>query len=468
MNKFNHHILLIFLMFSSVLFSRAQKKTAQIFLKGPATVDELMKLKPISIGQLNPESDSINLVLPMPFSEAWFTKPERFKKLPPTNKVFAVYLFYTRYRESDSFDQPELNRTRFNEFKKQYPQIFNTEKIIWSVIEQVAPKTKDVASKTFHGFVIYLKSDELLDKIEADKKTIDHIINSYSDTNIYIPEIKTFKIKKKKIGTGEFIPRSKKKREAGILFSNPGIWNRNEKFITRIDTKFTIKQKGYWYKKPKFDSAGLQNFNELNLLTKRKPGAKTTVVMDVTGSMGPYIVQVLLWLRYHPEIMKQRRFLFFNDGDNMPDQLKKIGSTGGLYPLEGATFDSIKATMSAAMGNGQGGDVPENNIEALFEAQKRWPETDTFLMIADNEAPIKDLVLLKNIKRPVNVMLCGATLSTNPNLFYLAKETGGKLLFGDIIISDLKSFKTGDIITVLNEKWKFKDGTFLKISGTAN
>lgn len=462
------HIVAFFVFICSLTLYSQPKTAGAIFTKGPVNIEGLMKLRPISIGQLDPTKDSINLVLPMPFSQAQFSDLKKLKNLPPVNKVFSVYLFYTRYRESDSFSQPQLNESRFKELKQYYPEIFNTEKVIWSVIEQTTAKTKVDAGKVFHGFVIYLKSEELLEKIEEDKKIIDHIINSYSDTLIYIPEVKTFKVKKKKTGTGEFIPRSKKKRDAGIVYTKKSIWNRNEKTITKLDTKFTIKSKGHWQRKARFDSSLLNNSNEFKMLTSKKWSPKTTVVMDVTGSMGPYIVQVLLWMKYNPEIVKQGRFLFFNDGDNMPDQLKKTGSTGGLYPIVSGSFDSIKSVMTTAMSNGQGGDIPENDIEALLEAQKKWPETDTMLLIADNEAPVKDITLLKNIKKPVNVMICGAVQSTNPQLFSIAKETGGKLLIGDASIANLRSFKNGDIIEIKGDKWKFKENVFIKISGTPN
>lgn len=446
----------------------AKKTPPPQFLRGPVQVEDLMKIKPIAIGQLDPTQDTVNTVLPMPFSQAVFSDYSKLKKLPPTDRVFAVYLFYTRYREVDSFSQPKLNEARFNELKRYYPQIFNTEKIFWGVIEQTTAKTKTDAGKVFHGFVIYLKSEELLGEIEKDKKTIDYIVNSYSDTSIYIPEVKTFKVKKKKEGTGKFIPRSKSKREAGILYTKRSIWNREEKTLTRLDTKYTIKSKAHWEKRTRFDSNLLGKAKEFKMLTSKKWSPKTTVVMDVTGSMGPYMAQVLLWMKHSPEIPKQGRFIFFNDGDNMPDELKKTGSTGGLYAVTSQSFDSVKSVMTRAMSNGQGGDGPENDIEALMEAQKKWPETDTLLLIADNEAPVKDLSLLKNIKKPVTVMICGATISTNPHLFMIAKETGGRLMIGNAIINNLKSFKNGDLVTLDGDQWKFKDSVFLKISGTAN
>lgn len=49
---------------------------------------------------------------------------------------------------------------------------------------------------------------------------------------------------------------------------------------------------------------------------------------------------------------------------------------------------------------------------------------DSFIMIADNNAPIKDITLIKQVTKPVNIILCGVTDKIHPNYVELAAKTG--------------------------------------------
>ena len=125
-----------------------------------------------------------------------------------------------------------------------------------------------------------------------------------------------------------------------------------------------------------FDTFGFRHTHEYRLLTTKEWPGKIAVVADVTASMTPYNTQVMLWLKFAKKPLENGRFVFFNDGNNSPDALKSIGNTGGLHFAESNNFDSVYQTMRRAIAAGQGGDIPENNIEALLAAQKKWTEVN--------------------------------------------------------------------------------------------
>ncbi|MES1225235.1 MAG: hypothetical protein ABUT20_57665, partial [Bacteroidota bacterium] len=72
--------------------------------------------------------------------------------------------------------------------------------------------------------------------------------------------------------------------------------------------------------------------NTVCAILNRNKWASKMIVADVTGSMNPYTQQVALW--HLLEMMGKERsdYVFFNDGDNTPDNAKVIGKTGGIYP----------------------------------------------------------------------------------------------------------------------------------------
>jgi len=101
-------------------------------------------------------------------------------------------------------------------------------------------------------------------------------------------------------------------------------------------------------------------------IMKRNNWKDMTIVGDFTGSMSPYIGQLLLW--YNLTINKSKdevdAFLFFNDGNYLSTAEKKIGKTGGIYYTEEKSIDSVLETAVTTIKNGFGGDGPENDMSA--------------------------------------------------------------------------------------------------------
>jgi len=219
-----------------------------------------------------------------------------------------------------------------------------------------------------------------------------------------------------------------------------------------------------------FDTFGFRHTNEYRLLTTKEWPGKIAVVADVTASMTPYNTQVMLWLKFAKKPLENGRFIFFNDGNNSPDALKSIGNSGGLHIAESNNFDSVYQTMRRAIAAGQGGDIPENNIEAILAAQKKWTDIDSFLMIADNRAPVKDLINLKNVKKPVNIILCGWVdyMAINDSYIQIAAKTKGKIYTSAGIFDDFTKLKSNESIEFNGEEYMYSKAGLTKINRIRN
>lgn len=434
--------------------------TAKLFSQ-TTQIEDLMKIKPVGIG-LQKVDSLIAVYLPMPFNSATFSNTWQLKKIPDASLVYAVHLVYTQFKEVDSFNQPKLNYFRFQSLKKLYPQVFDQSDVDWQVLEQRSAKTKEKAAKCFHGFVIYLKNSPPPEMVGKEIETISTIVNSYSDTLIWIPEKIEYKIKRRRVETGYYLPRSDKKRKSGEKYPSKSIWFREPETQVFYDSTIRKKSGGYWKKIGKFDTSTFTATKEFDFLTRRNWSPKMAVVTDVTGSMSPFSTQVMLWLKFNPEILKQGRFAFFNDGDAQPDVFKRIGKTGGIYFAPTGDFDSVYKVMTNTMRKGLGGDLPENNLEAVMRTLEKWPDTDTVLLIADNEAPVKDIKLLDKIQKPVSVMICGVKESVNIDYINIAKATGGRIFVLNTEIENLKGIATGTRVVIDGKIFEWRKGTFVR------
>lgn len=205
--------------------------------------------------------------------------------------------------------------------------------------------------------------------------------------------------------------------------------------------------------------------NTFTKIFERKKWSNSVFACDVTGSMSPYLAQLITWLSLTKIDQEKAAFLFFNDGDMTPDKRKIIGSTGGLYNcVGGKDFNKIISTMQNAMFNGFGGDCPENNIEALLALEAKYPKAKQLVMVADNWAPIKDLVLVDKLTKPVRIILCGVNKNgINVDYLNLAYQTGGSIHTIERDIERLSDEKEGSTFRFNNKKYVLtKTGYVLK------
>jgi len=152
-----------------------------------------------------------------------------------------------------------------------------------------------------------------------------------------------------------------------------------------------------------------------------------SVIVDWTGSMYSYVGQVVRWQHVNKDKQLIHNMVLFNDGDdkkrNANSGAKTLGSTGGIYHPDHSNIDAFLKMVAAAVDNGNGGDGPENDIEAILASQKLCHGEKDFVLIADSSA-IRDISLASQVKRPVHVIICD---SVSDDYIQLAKMTKGSI-----------------------------------------
>jgi len=294
-------------------------------------------------------------------------------------------------------------------------------------------------AKRYKKFMVDLKPEE--------KERLKSII---LDTN-------TVKIKFRPLF---FIPKSTRKKERGILYTRRTILKRElakDTLYIRTREFFTGISGGsypvYLYRghltltPEKFVNYSFPDSVVSISLKMNDNHSDNVLVEDVTGSMYPYILQTFLWRRLYISKANLRNFVFFNDGDRTPDRSKIIGNTKGIYSISTDSILEVEELVYATMSKGDGGDGPENNIEALIYAQEKFPDKN-LIMIADNNALVKDISLLEKVTKPVHIILCGAHRGVMANYITIANKTGGRLSTIEKTYDNLKNLKEGDKITI--------------------
>lgn len=203
----------------------------------------------------------------------------------------------------------------------------------------------------------------------------------------------------------------------------------------------------------------------LNVMDRHKEWEEMLVVADLTGSMSPYVAQILLWyqLMLYNNENKVNYFCFFNDGNNKPDFAKIKGSTGGIYLGEAGSIQDVKQMVQTTMKNGSGGDGPENNVEALIAALKKYPDAETIVMIADNYATPRDMELLGKVNKPVKIILCGTNYGINIDYLNFAKVNKGSIYTIDQDIENLAAMVEGDRIVIDGITYQIVGGKFQRV-----
>lgn len=191
---------------------------------------------------------------------------------------------------------------------------------------------------------------------------------------------------------------------------------------------------------------------------RNKEWKKVLLVVDMTGSMFPYIGQLLVWFKknYEGELIKY--YALFNDGDNMPDHKKVIGNTGGVHTFEAKDYKKLKKDIEEVRKKGEGGDDPENDIEALLKATAAYRDYSDIVLLAD-DSDIRDMSLLKRLRKPVHVILCGTKRGINPQYLKLVAHTKGSIhtANNDVYIKQLKE---GQEVQLDNDIFIWENGGF--------
>ncbi len=387
------------------------------------------------------ESNSFHhIALPFDFGSNQLRDSAIINKLENTHIKYITYI-YSDYKKVDEFIQEELNRERLYNLYKFVPDLFNNDEVEWNTIVQTGGETEEQATNLFHGFVINYRPAPTMEsmKMEVDylKGMIDTaltFIAPTSDTTSIVTSIST-----EFFGEGDEVVYY----ESDVIFAT--------------DSAYTSTKGTYCF------SNYFQDTTVSAVLSRNTEWGKMLIHCDLTGSMSPYSAQLFVWHRLNIDKNKVQHFIFFNDGDMTPDNKKKAGKTGGIYYSIANNFEELQKIAYKCMGNGCGGDAPENDIEAILKGLNKCKDCKDIILIADNWANLRDYEFIDKVDRPIRVILCGTQFGINKQYLDLARATKGSVHTIEEDIENLMDLKEGEQIKISGHTFLIKNGRFIEV-----
>ena len=382
-------------------------------------------------------------------------------------QVIAVDLVYTDYPSSD--DLKKLNSDRLIHLFAKYPHLQTDDRIEWRSIRQMDGAEREKAMDMFHGFMLYCRPRQDMTTMKTDLEKLKTMLSptpvetNVPRKNVFIAvdtthlreryEIEPYTIVKKMTAVEALRYTGLDEKEIFNYRDDNGIPRKIDSvYVYEIPGGDSIKEVTT-LKAPE-DSTVIKVFD-------RAHWKKMLVVADVTASMYPYIGQLLYWMKLHEDERDIQQFVFFNDGDNLDDERKKPGTTGGIYSTNSSVFDVVAQTAFKAMSKGSGGAIPENNIEALLAGINACPDCSSVVMIADNASPVSDMILLNQLNRPVHIILCGTHGTINPDYLTIAHATGGSVHLMNEDLGNLSSLREGEKVVLGGREYRLVGGRFV-------
>ena len=208
----------------------------------------------------------------------------------------------------------------------------------------------------------------------------------------------------------------------------------------------------------KADSSRIPQAEFVSRILTDNKWKNAALVCDVTGSMSLYNTQVLLWLKSRLETGDSsiRRVVLFNDNDNHDLDISR-----GLYSFQPTTFGDAEKRVRTAEKEGSGGDVNENNIQALLRAQADCPSCESLIMIHDNNRPW-DFELASQVTKPVHMLVCGPPAALDVAYLNLARMTKGTVHFNGKTYTGLDTYTEGMTLKVDNTTYMVQGNGFTR------
>ena len=432
-----------------------------------------------------PTESNESLLLKMNFGQPDILDTTGIWKLKDA-QILSVDLVFTDYPSAQ--DLKPLNRKRYNNLLALIPINIHDNIISWQMIRQMDGKTKESSLKLLHGWVINYRRKYTPADADREMAYIDSVAKKLhkalppkdsvapdkvrhwdaihgKNANLYREYagrpvkfvsndeqlVKKMVAKKDSVIR---IPTEMARRDKLLVFPQERAIHSDSVFLILSPPVFLIKNNAptihpvYDRERAIINSAVPSVLDRINVT-----GA--LVIADVTGSMSQYTGQLLTWLSQHDGDSSVKYFECFNDGGTMPDHLKKIGETGGIYSQEYTNIDNAAALVKKVMAGGNGGDEPENDCEAIIKGIEMFPHCNDVVLLGDSWAPVRDVVLAKNISKPVKVVLCGNRIGVHPDFITIALLTGGSLHFLNEDVIDLSPLKEGKQMMIANNLYKF-------------
>lgn len=357
--------------------------------------------KTLETKKVNPKGQKAAIALDNGYAEYKIKNPDAWKKLKDKNKATQIEVVYTKYPKDIEFWATPYHELLANRLKALFeidPDL-NDASIKFYVVLQTECDNDAQARKLWHGILIRYRP-------------------------MTAKEIKEKKAEESEDGDEESTP------------GMPSGFSTMQRFIKSV--------------------GGMYDSSVFKILDRNRQWQNTLLVCDWTGSNYQYAAQSIYWHMLNMDKTGIKHFAFFNDGDATPEYNKKVGSTGGLYFAPGNNTRKVVSAFKTSMRKGLGGEIPENDVEAIIKSIEAYPDATDVVLVADN-SPFRDFELIDQIKVPVHVILQGAEWGINPQYLNLAYLTGGSLHTAK---SDFTAefFARGDTLIVL-DGYKFSLNT---------
>jgi hypothetical protein len=400
------------------------------------TYRALVNAPPIFVGEVDVSQLKENqLYIAMPFNEKTVLNPNQKKQLEERVAI-KLELVYTKYRKSASFNQKQLNKNRLKELSKLVPHLFENRFWDFELISQTNGNSPEECNKMFHGFIITFRPNSTANTLNLEASYIEDLVNAMN---------------KKDSVENDTLPLSydiKTHYDQQVGYLHDTIWY--------VDTVKPPSPPDFFYNQKLYNDSTV-----LNAFKRNKNWKNFIVVTDVTGSMSPYSAQVFVWLKAQTKNNTVKYFVFFNDGDTKPSQKKKPLETEGIYISPNNTLDSVMAMAALCMRNGSGGgESMENDIEAIIDGLKQYPQADEIILVADNFEIMRDYKYIKKVKKPVHIILCGAENRINIQYLDLARQTKGTLHTFKSDVTNLQNIKEEEHFFIDGKEYMYHNGKF--------
>ncbi|TAE17671.1 MAG: hypothetical protein EAZ47_05000 [Bacteroidetes bacterium] len=404
-------------------------------------------------------------------------------------QILSIHLVFTDYPKTASLQN--LNTKRWQQLCALLPPTIQWNTLQVGVFRQTDGYDKATAEKLFHGFVIqYRPASDKLKKaseirlireatdsflasipvpINAKVNNWDYVRGGSGQRSITYKGVPVSLVYKDR-STAEKIARknaqpiwpvpSKELIEKEIIFVKMEDRNRFP------DTLYLIPRVRYT-DKPLLtnltaDTKQLKDTALFTLLAK-KPATNIGLVVDVTGSMSPYTAQVLIWLQALQYTKAIKAVTCFNDGNDKATAQKEIGRTGGIYTQFYTSYEALVNMIIKAMDAGDGGDLPENAVEAILIAQQKTPDVEELWLVADGWAPVRDIVLANQIQKPLVIFVNGPRSFVHEHYIELALKTKGQLLLPDGKRVKLQALLDNGFTEILGQQYQWKNNRVSRV-----
>jgi hypothetical protein len=117
--------------------------------------------------------------------------------------------------------------------------------------------------------------------------------------------------------------------------------------------------------------------------------------------------------------------------------------------------------MKHVIKKGEGGDGPENVVEAILTGLKKIRKPSQVILIADNWAKVRDINLITRVKVPVRVILCGVYdgMEINADYLNIAYKTKGSIHTIEQDIDNLQNQTINKRFNINGFDYIIKNGT---------